>query len=367
MPKRKLQRYKMRQPDKIRLSRQLDRQLNRRQEELALEETEPSYSEPAATTKKPSSRVSMWSNLVRVAAFFLFLLVFAVAVWVAPHPTHSEVEKRELAKFPKLTVKAFFSGDYFDGINTWFSDTFPGRDGFVKLDAWANRFYRMSDEKLYGTVEQGDEIPDAPTHATEPPTTAATTTATAAATTTTTKAAATTTAPPPPTQKPAPNTTHAPSDHDYWHDGVPENAPLQTLGGILVRGDSAFEYYNFSKGTGDDYARVVSKAAAQLKGTATVYDIIVPTSIGVMLPASVRDGLNSSDQKKASEYLYGSMSADVVTVPIIDVLRSHNDEYLYFHSDHHWTARGAYYAYAEFAKKSGADTPRARRIPRVGV
>ena len=359
MPKRKLKRYKMRQPDKIRLSRQLDNQLAQRQEELAREETLP---EDAVEKKEVPSRVATWSYPVRVALFFLVLAVGAVAVWVSPHPTHSEVEKRDLAKFPNFTAKSLFSGTYFDDINTWFADTFPGRETWVKLDGWSNRFYRMSNEKLYGSVEQGDEIPDAPTRPTEDvnattATTSTTTAKTSGKTTDTTKAT-TSTAAPTTTTKPTPKTTHGANDHDYWHDNAGDNAPTQTLGGVLVRGDSAFEYYNFSQSTADEYVRVVNKAASQLKGSAKVYDIVVPTSIGVMLPEKVRNTLNSSDQKKATEYLYGSMSSDVVTVPIIDVLRSHCDEYLYFHSDHHWTARGAYYAYAEFAKKAGL-TPHA--------
>lgn len=360
MPKRRIKRYKMRQPDKIRLSRQLDVQLSRRQEQLAREETLP---DDAADTKKHEhpSRVATWSYPVRIALFFLLLIVGAVAVWVAPHPTRSEVEKRELARFPAFTAKAFFSGEYFDDINIWFADTFPARETWVKLDAWSNRFYRISDQKLYGKVEQGDEIPDAPTRPTEDvdaTTAASSVTVTATATSTTKKTettttVTTTTAAPTTTTKPAPKTTHAPSDNEYYHDNANANTPTQTLGGVLVRGDSAYEYYNFSKSAADTYVAAVNKAAKTLKGTATVYDIVVPTSIDIMLPQSVRDTLNSSDQKKATDYLYGSMSADVVTVPIIDVLRSHNNEYIYFHSDHHWTARGAYYAYAEFAKKAG--------------
>jgi len=353
MPKRKLKRYKMRQPDKIRLSRQLDDHLIRRQEQLAREET--LLQQQPAEERRSATRAVKWGYLVGSALFFAALLVLCVAVWVAPHPTHSDVEKRDLAAFPAFSAKTLFSGDYFDGINTWFSDTFPARDGFVKWDAWANRFYRMSDQKLYGTVEQGDDIPDAPTRPTEE----ANATTAAPTVTETTAAATSTTAPTTAaTTKPTAKTTAAAKNSDYWNDGVPENAPTQTLGGVLVRGDSAFEYYNFSKSVADEYVRVINKAAKQLNGKATVYDLVVPTSIDVMLPASVRDGLNSSDQKKATDYLYGSMAANVVTVPVIDVLRSHNDEYLYFHSDHHWTARGAYYAYAELMKKAGK-TPHA--------
>ena len=34
-------------------------------------------------------------------------------------------------------------------------------------------------------------------------------------------------------------------------------------------------------------------------------------------------------------------------------LEAHKDEYLYFRSDHHWTALGAYYAYTAFCESAG--------------
>ena len=81
--------------------------------------------------------------------------------------------------------------------------------------------------------------------------------------------------------------------------------------------------------------------------------MIVPTSIDIMLPESTRAGLNTDDQKKAIDYMYGSMLDETKKVNIYDILMSHNDEYLYFRTDHHWTALGAYYAYEEFAKAKG--------------
>ncbi len=127
----------------------------------------------------------------------------------------------------------------------------------------------------------------------------------------------------------------------------------QTLNGILVMGNTAYEYYSFSQSTADAYVAAINKAAANVSGKATVYDVIVPTSIGVMLPPEIRAKINSSDQERAINYLFGSMSEQVHVVPILQVLRDHNDEYLYFHTDHHWTARGAYYAYAVFMQLKG--------------
>ena len=47
--------------------------------------------------------------------------------------------------------------------------------------------------------------------------------------------------------------------------------------------------------------------------------------------------------------------ADVYTVDAFDVLYDHRDEYLYFHSDHHWTQLAAYYAYTAFCNTKGIE------------
>lgn len=40
-------------------------------------------------------------------------------------------------------------------------------------------------------------------------------------------------------------------------------------------------------------------------------------------------------------------------VDVRDVLNQHKDEYIYYRTDHHWTAFGAYYAYEKWAKEAG--------------
>jgi hypothetical protein len=82
--------------------------------------------------------------------------------------------------------------------------------------------------------------------------------------------------------------------------------------------------------------------------------MIVPTSIDICVPDSVRSGINTSSQKKALSYLYSSMSDTVSKVDVYNTLLKHSvdGEYLYFRTDHHWTALGAYYAYQQFCTDS---------------
>ena len=150
------------------------------------------------------------------------------------------------------------------------------------------------------------------------------------------------------------NANTKPSDYDNFNDTITTSTARKNVNGLLIAGHTAFEYYYFSKTTADNYVSYINKAGNQLAGKANVYDIVVPTAIGVMLPADVRKAVNSSEQSTAINYMYGKMNKNVKTVSILDILRSHNKEYLYFHTDHHWTARAAYYAYAEFMKVKGA-------------
>ncbi len=129
------------------------------------------------------------------------------------------------------------------------------------------------------------------------------------------------------------------------------------MGSVLVVGNAAYEYYNFSQASADLYVSAVNRAASRLAGRATVYDILVPLAMDITLPDTVRAQVNSADQKKAIDYIYGSFSHDVRPVDAYTALRQHRNEYLYFRTDHHWTATGAYYAYAAFCGTRGVTPP----------
>ncbi|WP_304646718.1 DHHW family protein, partial [uncultured Dubosiella sp.] len=56
--------------------------------------------------------------------------------------------------------------------------------------------------------------------------------------------------------------------------------------------------------------------------------------------------------KQAIEYYY-SLYKKAKGINMIDDLIKNNDKPLYFKTDHHWSADGAYYAYKNFAKEKG--------------
>lgn len=276
-------------------------------------------------------------NMVRIV-FVLWIAAAVLSVFPSFRPSYSEVEKRELNKFPEFSFSALVSGDYFDEINLWFSDTFPMRDGFVSLNTKITDLFGINTVQVHGDVEQGDEIPDVTPSEQVPSTDSDETTSTVNETTTS-------------ESQPQPELELESQPQPEPETQLPA---VEKLGAMLIVDNAAYEYYNFNQAVADNYISTVNRAAAILEGKSNVYDMIIPTSMEITLPESYSGSTNSSNQKKAIDYMYSLMSPSVSKVDVYSTLLNHKNEYIYFRTDHHWTALGAYYAYRELMGAKGA-------------
>ncbi len=118
-------------------------------------------------------------------------------------------------------------------------------------------------------------------------------------------------------------------------------------------GDTGYEMYTYVESTAKKYADNINAIADAVAGTATVYMLPAPLSSGITLPDALYGKDIFSDQKAAEDGIIGFMNDNVVSVPLNKAMMAHRGEYIYFRTDHHWTATGAYYAYAEFCKAAG--------------
>ncbi|MGN1316659.1 MAG: DHHW family protein [Acutalibacteraceae bacterium] len=284
---------------------------------------------PGKVRKKHAKKEKQNINKIlalKIGAFFLTLYVGATVSFIIPlRPSYSESEKRELKEFPKISCKAVLSGSYFDDISTWFSDTFPFREQLTKFNTSIKKLSGFDSIAIHGDVDLGDEIPDAPLDVpvTDPPETTS----------------------PPETTLP-PETTEA-------QDEPKPDIKTQSLGAILVAGNSAYEYYNFSSKLAPDFINCVNSIKGAAENKSNVYSLLIPTSMDITLHDSIRKDINSSDQKKALDYFNSSFKNVTAVSGIYEAEKAHKNEYTYFRTDHHWTALGAYYAYEEFAKAKG--------------
>lgn len=77
--------------------------------------------------------------------------------------------------------------------------------------------------------------------------------------------------------------------------------------------------------------------------------MLVPTAISILenkLPNYVSPG----DELTYINKVKKSLDKDINFIDVYSVLSSKKDEYIYYKTDHHWTTKGAYYAYQELGK-----------------
>ena len=268
--------------------------------------------------KSYRKRINKKTRKIQFASFLVLLAVgFILSLIIPLRPSYSESEKRELTAFPSFSFKTLWNGTFFDGINMWFSDTFPFREALVGANSRIHALYGFGD-RIYGLTDvKVDDIPDE-------------------------------------TDTPAAPTIDIfePEDIDENLGGTitAKDGVVQNLGVIVIVDDAAYELYSFSKSIADKYAAVVNYTAQELDGTANVYDIVVPTSVDITMPDAERVKASSSSQADAMRYIFSCMSPKVHSVNVYNTLRAHRSEYVYFRTDHHWTTLGAFYAYQELCK-----------------
>lgn len=79
--------------------------------------------------------------------------------------------------------------------------------------------------------------------------------------------------------------------------------------------------------------------------------LIVPTS-GLILEELLPKHAPMFSQKEVLDSLKQNLDAIQYT-DLQNVLEAHDDSYIYFKTDHHWTALGAYFAYEEWCRQNG--------------
>ena len=178
----------------------------------------------------------------------------------------------------------------------------------------------------------------------------------------------------------APDTTIAPENSETTTapettvvpETEPEEDPItgEVINGHYVTEDKAYQLYNFNEQHANRYVQCVMNLAIKLNGLADVYSIVAPTSAVIYLSDREYQALGTTIGREGIEYVYdeiakyseqlvasGDISSPVNTINLYDCLSSHRDEYIYYRTDHHWAALGAYYASRYFLDTVGKSYP----------
>lgn len=285
------------------------------------------------------------------AIFAAFAIVFSFF----PRPEFSELERRDLSRFPEFSLDALLSGRFMEKVSAWFSDSEPFRDELMTASMQVKHLlsYHPGDEGEAVTFhgngvvamddddDSDDEYADYEEETSE------------------SELPGETLAEQPVTQRPAAQAATGDAvqavadDSGQYVPTVEENAKLGNSGTIIVgTGDNvrALMAFGGSPKSGLRFASALNLYKETFGPSVNIYSMVVPLATEFYCPEKARKTTrpNYPVIKAINDSLRG-----VVAVDAYGALAAHVDEPIYLRTDHHWAPLGAYYAAQDFAKKAG--------------
>ena len=297
--------------------------------------------------------------------FLLSLLLLAltgVGVYslVDEDPTTSALENRELAKMPEFSAESLLDGSFVQQLSTYFSDTFPGREALLQANRNLNQFYYFSgtgeesllvvdfesdaaqggealkdpdlhpeQETIAPVVPQPEETPEESVPEQTPSDT-------------------------PPVEEPpetTPEETAPPTEETVPPVEEPPEEAVTAVGTIIIRGSNAMDIPTATESLILRYGEAINNLHEAMGEDLQIISLLTPNSGQFYSPEDFHTGIH--DQKLMIELCYGAMDENVWKVDAYSALQAHQEEYIYFRTDHHWTALGAYYAYTALCETMG--------------
>jgi hypothetical protein len=351
------------------------KQTNSNENELDIDSITGNIHQTENSETTVHSSASKGNNIKYISIIILFfvpLFVFGAISVFGTDPTVSLREKRTLKTMPDLSLNELFFGDFNLKFEEYYSDTFPYRDALMAVNTELNRLYYItlpsSDNDVTLLIHKEDDIamggeallpgtdseeafsetsgndsevkiePDADgSDYTEPDNT---------------NDSSVPSSPSPSGQ----NSETKTSDEDIEIENTPfeplpeleapDAADLRT-GSIIIVGDRAMEIANANEQIMKTYAETVNLYGEKMPESRIIC-LVTPNAGEFYSPKEFHSGTHS--QKQMIEATYAYMNESIVTVDAYSEIRKHTDEYIFFRTDHHWTQRGAYYAYVAFCK-----------------
>lgn len=239
--------------------------------------------------------------LISVVCFLLplaFALVFGL---IERDRTFSETENRELATAPELTWQSYADSSFMQKLETYFNDQFPFRDQFIRMSKAYNRLmypsFLLSDDDVISFPSSGGNSPST-----------------------------------------GDSSTSSPGDSD-----ATTSSPQMLMEKMIYRGRIMEPLY-VSDAAIQRYTNILNRIYTAC-GNPETY-VLIPTPAYTLYAP---DGYITEDTD--FDRAIDAVTAALQGPQVIDLRETYaavKDEYIYFRTDHHWTAKGAYYACRTF-------------------
>ena len=132
---------------------------------------------------------------------------------------------------------------------------------------------------------------------------------------------------------------------------LPEETDVMAVGTVIVNGNRAMDIPTAEDEIITEFGNAVNRIAAAMPEQTRTFLLVTPNGGQFYSPPSYHTGIH--DQSAMIRRCYDALSDRVTAVDAYSPIAQHCDEYLFFRTDHHWTQKGAYYAYGAFCDAAG--------------
>lgn len=276
--------------------------------------------------------------------FSSLLVGLGVVFVLTPKEAVSEGEKRKLAQFPEFSWSAMGQGAFMQQIDDFVADNFVWRytltdvAGHIKQGrGWAQDDIQLFSDK--STHPSGAVAPKPPSRVPEAETRAASSSPS--------PSALTPSAGEVPGQNARTQSSSGGAVVQAAASAPSDDAPYQNIESVIIYKNRAVQLFGGTPQMAVPFTALMARYQQELPQT-TLYFMAIPIGADYYLPAKVNKGVMR--EKMVIDHAVRLLPPQVRPVNAYAKLAQHSHEYVYFNTDHHWTALGAYYAYTAFAE-----------------
>lgn len=243
---------------------------------------------------------------IQFVSFCLLLTGIGLLSLLETKKSVSVDEKRKLTPLPGYNWPALKHGAYTDSLELYYADNFPWREHFLGT-AFALEHARgmKSEEVSFYSTEK----------------------------------------------KPGQKAPHLKQKAQAKDSGDDASLTAEVSKGLIIYNNMAMQVFGGSEKMAKSCAKSINTFAAALPPEVRTYCMVAPTAGEFYIPQSYRKMARSEKENIAT--IYANLNPGISPVDAISEMAEHTKEYLYFNTDHHWTALGAYYAYRATCEKMG--------------
>lgn len=240
----------------------------------------------------------------QMALFCTFLSILGMLYLFLPVDEVSLDEKRRLTPFPSLTFEAIKSGDFMDSLDSYAADHFPFRKMFMEVSNFLKSKKGIQNEKetFYSDVAAIDQLDS--------------------------------------------EVKSVQTSNIQKLEGDSKNSK-----GMLIINGQAFQLFTNEHPQNKKLASIINSYQKLFDDTVNVFNMIVPTPTDFKLGDNYNEYLGI--EKENIEATEDWLLPNVKKVNVYAELLKHQEEYIFYRTDHHWTALGAYYGYVAFCQSKG--------------